>query len=57
MMVVAKIKEQVELWSTAGAKALSNVMPREQVFIAIFGTQFVEFQFVRPLNFLLNQGK
>jgi hypothetical protein len=29
MMVVAKIKEQVELWSTTGAKALSNVMPRE----------------------------
>jgi hypothetical protein len=29
MMVVAKIKEQVELWSTAGAKALSNVMLRE----------------------------
>jgi hypothetical protein len=29
MMVVAKIKEHVELWSTAGAKALSNVIPRE----------------------------
>jgi hypothetical protein len=28
-MLVAKIKEEAVMWSLAGAKALSNVMPRE----------------------------
>jgi hypothetical protein len=28
-MVVTKIKKEVAMWSLAGAKALSNVMPRE----------------------------
>jgi hypothetical protein len=27
--IVIKIKEEVALWSLAGAKAMSNVMPRE----------------------------
>jgi hypothetical protein len=29
IMVISKIKEEVTLLSLAGAKALSNVMPRE----------------------------
>jgi hypothetical protein len=28
-MLVAKIKDEIALWSLAGAKALSNIMPRE----------------------------
>jgi hypothetical protein len=28
-MIVTKIKEELALWSLAGAKAVSNVMPRE----------------------------
>jgi hypothetical protein len=28
-MVIDKIKDEAALWSLAGAKALSNVMPRE----------------------------
>jgi hypothetical protein len=28
-MVVNKIKDEAALWSLAGAKALSNVMPRQ----------------------------
>jgi hypothetical protein len=28
-MLLAKIKEEVALWSLAGAKALSNIMPRK----------------------------
>jgi hypothetical protein len=28
-MVITKIKDEVATWSMAGAKALSNVIPRE----------------------------
>jgi hypothetical protein len=28
-MFVTKLKEEVEMWSLAGARALSNVMSRE----------------------------
>jgi hypothetical protein len=28
-MIVAKVKEEVALWSLAGAKAISIIMPRE----------------------------
>jgi hypothetical protein len=55
-MIVIKIKEEVAFLRLAGAKAVSNVMPQEYIYV--FWLNFlVKFRFVRPLKLLLNQLK
>jgi hypothetical protein len=38
-MIVAKVKEEIALWSLAGAKAISIIMPLEK-FLFVKGLTF-----------------